>query len=1330
MTTDMATAIVGRDVELAELRAGLLDAFERRGRLFLIVGEAGIGKTRLSDQIAIEAKHQNATVLWGRCWDGGNAPAYWPWIQVFRSIAHTANRPQLEELHAAVHAGQVIPDICETFGIKAEGKSFSPADPELDRFRSFDSTLDLLRRFARSQPTVVILDDLHAADMTSLLMLRVLARELRDTHLFLIGTYRQAEVNQAPERAQLLADIAREGATLQLGGLNETEVARFVALTAKIQPKESMVSSLKNATGGNPFFLGEILRLLAKDGSFSSRTSLTLRELGIPEGVRDSIRKRLDFIPKQAREVLTIASVIGREFDLNLLSAASQVRLLELIVISDSAVQLGLLTLSEDAQRYSFAHDLIRETIYREIAAARRIELHRAIGAAMKDIYSPVPENRMAELAYHSCESTLGAEIDEAIGYARQASSIAKANLAYEEAARLLDMALRVLDTNASPDDLARCDLLLDMADVLNHAGILAPAKRASLRALEIAGRLDSAERLARGAIESGRRRSDSSVVDWELVRILETAAVKLGDANIPLKAEVLARLANELYWAGPPARVKSLADEAVSIARGLGDIATLMSALWSRHESSWSPDNLAERLADSTEALALAKQIGDWDLALEISYSRIGDLLEMGDIKSVDSAISDYSRITAQHGGRAIRLEELRAMRVLLDGRIGEAEECIQKALEEGQRTERPATLISFAAQMGLLRYEQGRMAELEEPTKILMAQYPNLQVARLGLIHSYIQGGRLPAAQAELEALADSDFASIPKDFNWLAAMCGLSDATSSLRHKEVAKTLYSLLLPYAGRNAVMGGDVACYGSVARFLGELTIVLDRFDEAEKHLEQSIIFNRKLGARGALAHSEYHYAELLAKRGSPEDRERALELLNKAISTTEPLGIMMIHAKAVLLRDSLQPPGGDTEQRPDHLPAGIAVFTKEGDYWTIGAPGAVFRIKDMKGLAYLAHLFRHPGVEFHSLELAAGGDPGESGKAGFEETLGPQAAGARARQLASDGLRHGALGDAGELLDPQAKAAYRRRLEELRAELEEASQLGKTEHGAKVQEEIDALARELGRAVGSFGRDRRAASSSERARLSVTRALRAAIEKIGENESSLGRFLAKTVRTGTFCSYVPYTAPPAPARSVPARQPSPDRLDAMAEAAVAEPRELRAHSAPDGTVTLLFSDVEDSSPLFERLGDLRAQDIVRAHNEIIREQINLHKGFEVKSLGDGFMIAFSSARRALLCAIGIQRAFAAYCDEHTDQPIRVRIGLHVGETISESADFFGKAVILAARIAARARGGEILVSSTMRDLTETAGDLRFTEAGDTQLKGFPGTHRLYRVIW
>jgi class 3 adenylate cyclase len=1318
MATDIGTAIIGRDGELAELRAGLLEALAGRGRLFLVAGEPGIGKTRLADQVSVEARDRSAAVLWGRCWDGGNAPAFWPWIQVFRGVARNTNSQQLDELFRSVNVGQVIPDICEIFGIKTEAKPFSPADPELERFRSFDSTLDILRSFSRSQPTVIVLDDLHAADATSLLMLRVLARELRDTHLLLIGTYRSVEVRLDQERAGLLTEIAREGVTLQLSGLSKTEVARFIESRTKAAPEESTVTTLKEATGGNPFFLGEILRLLPKDQTFISRTPWTLRDLGISEGIRDSIRQRLDLISADAQEVLTIASVVGREFDLNLIADAARIPLLDLVEISNNAVRFGLLVLSEDGLRYAFTHDLIRETIYREIAAGQRIELHRAIAKAIKNTYSPVPDNRMAELAYHSCESVLGADLDEATGYARQAASIAKTKLAYEEAARMLEMALRVMDNASSPDDSARCGLLLDMANVLNGAAMFAPAKAASLRALEIATRLDSAEQLARGAIEFGRHRSDSSVVDWELVRILETAAAKLGDANVPLRAEVLARLAHELYWAGVPERVASLSYQAVEIARHLGDPATLMSALWSRHESSWSPDNLTQRLADTTEALALAEQIGDWDLALEICYSRIGDLLETGDIESVDSAMSNYSRIAAQLGGRAIRLEELRAMRVLLEGRIADAEEFIQRAFADGQRTQRPATLISFAAQIGLLRYEQGRMAELVESTKLLMTQYPNLQVARLGLIHSYIQAGRMNEARTELDALAESDFAAIPKDFNWLAAMCGLADTASALRHESVAKKLYSLLLPYAGRNAVMGGDVACYGSVARFLGQLAIVLKQFDDAKQHLEQGQAFDRKLGARGALVHGEYHYAAMLAELGSPEDRNRALELLNNVLVVSDALAMTMIHGKAVALRDSLQPL--DAERRDDTLPAGIDVFRKEGDYWTIGSNDTVFRVKDMKGLGYLAYLFRNPGVEFHALELAA--------VAGPEESASP-AAGTGIR---TENLRADALGDAGELLDAQAKTAYKQRLDELRGELDDANQAGDGERAANVKEEIDALAKELGRAVGLFGRDRRAASASERARLNVTRAIKAAIERIGEHDDSIGRILAKTIRTGTFCSYLPAASA---ARAIALQPPPedksrPDPLDALAEAIVAAPRELREHAAPDGTVTLLFSDVEDSSRIFERLGDIRAQEILRGHNAMIREQITLQKGFEVKSMGDGFMVAFSSARRAVLCAIGIQRAFAAYCEQHRDLPIRVRIGLHVGETVNESADFFGKAVILAARIAALARGGEILVSSTMRDLTETAGDLRYVEVGEKQLKGFAGVQKLYRAIW
>jgi len=188
--------------------------------------------------------------------------------------------------------------------------------------------------------------------------------------------------------------------------------------------------------------------------------------------------------------------------------------------------------------------------------------------------------------------------------------------------------------------------------------------------------------------------------------------------------------------------------------------------------------------------------------------------------------------------------------------------------------------------------------------------------------------------------------------------------------------------------------------------------------------------------------------------------------------------------------------------------------------------------------------------------------------------------------------------------------------------------------------------------------------------------------------------------------------------------------IEAVAEAAVSDARDLSVFAAFDGTVTIMFSDMEDSSPMFEQLGDLRAQEVLRTHNEIIREQVSLHKGMVIKSLGDGFMIAFSSARRALLCAVAIQRAFAAPSGQNPERQIRVRMGLHAGEPIAEAADFFGKAVILAARIAALAQGGEILVSSTLYDITESAGDLHFAEAREVKLKGLSGTHSIYPLLW
>jgi eukaryotic-like serine/threonine-protein kinase len=209
-------------------------------------------------------------------------------------------------------------------------------------------------------------------------------------------------------------------------------------------------------------------------------------------------------------------------------------------------------------------------------------------------------------------------------------------------------------------------------------------------------------------------------------------------------------------------------------------------------------------------------------------------------------------------------------------------------------------------------------------------------------------------------------------------------------------------------------------------------------------------------------------------------------------------------------------------------------------------------------------------------------------------------------------------------------------------------------------------------------------------------------------------------------------SSPRAPRRTEPAApQPRgvPTSVDEVASTVGSERPSLRPAAAPDGTVTMLFSDIEASTALNERLGDVRWLELLRAHNQVVREQVQAHGGFEVKAQGDGFMIAFPSARRAVQCARAIQLAIDSDLGEHPDGPIRLRIGLHTGEALRQEADFYGKNVVLAARIADQAGGGEILASSVVKQLTESAGDVRFENQRDLELEGLAGTHTVYKVI-
>ena len=366
------SVFVGRERELAELSEGLDDAFAGRGRLFLLAGEPGIGKSRLAEELVAQARARGARVLVGRCWEAGGAPAYWPWVQALRP--HVRGE-EPDTLRAQLGAGaadlaRFLPDLRARFPDLPEPPS---SESEAARFRLFDATVGFLRRASESRPIVLFLDDLHAADAPSLLLLRFLARQLGSTRMLLLGAYRDVDPLPRQPLTEMLAEVAREPGTrrLPLGRLSEGDVAEYVDLTAPGIASAHLVAALSEETEGNPLFVGEIVRLLSVEGVRSEG-------LAIPQSVRDVIARRLTHLSDTCNRVLVLASVLGREFALDALDRLAGVSEDELLDALDEATAARVVSdMAGAPDRLRFAHVLIRDTLYEGLTTARRGRLHR-----------------------------------------------------------------------------------------------------------------------------------------------------------------------------------------------------------------------------------------------------------------------------------------------------------------------------------------------------------------------------------------------------------------------------------------------------------------------------------------------------------------------------------------------------------------------------------------------------------------------------------------------------------------------------------------------------------------------------------------------------------------------------------------------------------------------------------------------------------------------------------------------------------------------------------------------------------------------------------------
>jgi DNA-binding CsgD family transcriptional regulator/tetratricopeptide (TPR) repeat protein len=902
-------AFVGREAEV-RLLAGAIDAaVAGSGAAVLLAGEPGIGKTRLSEEAAAIAQAADVKVLWGRCYEGEGAPAFWPWLQVIRGLAQDSD---VEQLRAALGAGapEIVEVVPELRGRLPDVAPAPPLEPEQARFRLLDSFAAFLTRAAAQRPLLIVLDDLHWADALSLLLLQFLGRELRNAQLLVLGTYRDGEVGRDHALPGVLAELDRAQAMLQLPlrGLGLEAASQVVGMVAGEEQPRDLVAALHRETEGNPFFLMQVVRLLSAEG----RLALPLAGeagLTLPPTVREVIGRRLARLAPSCRRVLTVGALIGREFELAALveagAAGDERGDVPVLAALDEALAARILTSAPGTfGPFRFAHALIRETLYDSLGAAEQARLHRQVGEGLARLYRDDPEPHLAQLAFHFCRAAPLGSAEVAVAYATRAAERALATLAYEEVAHQYRMALQALDSRPTAADARRAELLQALGEALHRAGDTPAARDAFQRAAVLARRLGAADRLARAALGYGALISPG-IVDTTLIALLEEAQVALeGRENLAaLQARVMARLAVELYWTPQVERRTRLSDAAIGLARSSGDRSTLGYTLYARRYATGGPANLEERLRLTEEIMRLATETGNRDLALEHYSRRIPDLIELGDVAAADIAIEACAT-----QAEAIRqplyrwyAAVFRTMRALMDGRFAEAERLTDAAFELGRRAGSNTAGVYFAAQRYVLHHEFRDDETIAADIADLYARYPNMPLLRCMIPCLSLDAAQLRHAAAEFDAIMRDGLDAIPVDALWLAAMASLSEVGAALGDSAAAALIYERLVPYAERT-IIGGVPITYGSAARYLGLLCHTMSRWTEAEAFFREALRRNAAAGARPQLAHTQLDLAAMLIARGGGADRTDADELLSACGATAAELGMTRLAGRTAEL--------------------------------------------------------------------------------------------------------------------------------------------------------------------------------------------------------------------------------------------------------------------------------------------------------------------------------------------------------------------------------------------------------------------------------------------
>ena len=749
---------------------------------------------------------------------------------------------------------------------------------------------------------MLLLDDLHAADTPSLLLLRFLTRELGSMHVLLLAAMRDVDPIPGEPLTAMVAEVAREPVTRRasLTGLSEAEVARYVQLAAAEIASSELTSALYSETEGNPLFVTETVRLLALQG-VPPRPSGSHR-LAIPQTVSDVISRRLAHLSPGCNQILIQASVLGREFALDVLErvcAEPEGRFLE--HVDEAIVARVIVDVPGARGRMRFSHVLVRDALYDRLGAARRARLHHRVGETLEALYAQDPGPHLAELAHHFLEASAADEANKAIDYAKRAGYRAASQLAHEEAVRHYTSALHALDATGSNDADRICELQLALGEALSRAGRGQEAKEVLRRAATLAERTGRTDRLARAAIEYGGRFVWSRAsTDPFLVPLLERALAAIGEADSAERVKLLARLATAIRDDASRSRRVRVAEEAVQIARRLQDPDTLAFALEGHWTAVEGPDTAGGGIETGAMLVHTGEQTGDKERALAGHQYRLNGFWTLADRVGVDVELAAIAALADELGQPAQRwvLGTGQTMLALMEGRLADAERLISDTLALGRRSQSWNAVVSERFALFVLRRAQGRLAEFEDTIKRSIHEYPPLVRFRCALAHTYGELGRKHDASAVLDELMTHDLGNEHVDAEWLLSMTLLADVCAIVEDHDAAARLHALLAPYEGLYTVAPVE-ATFGSVARALGVLASALERFDIAERHFASAIETEWKMKARPWRAHAQHNLAAMLLRRGAVGDDERAIALLDEARDVYRELGMKSWAARA-----------------------------------------------------------------------------------------------------------------------------------------------------------------------------------------------------------------------------------------------------------------------------------------------------------------------------------------------------------------------------------------------------------------------------------------------